>query len=223
MGRSQLPAAFGVAAVAAVAAVRRSPAALGGPLALRRRAVRPGPMLLLRCPVLAGRRVAPRGRPARQRTPREAEALGVERVERPVAVEVDPPAVADGGGEGAAVPFPKDAAGVRAEGPGEALVERRLEDEVADDRRGARGVAAELARPADRAGLGVERVEAAVVGADPDGRRAAGHGAHGGGGVDVVVGDLAPGELAGAGRERVDRAVGGAEVDPAVLDGGRRV
>src|SRR4051812_22267970 len=96
-----------------------------------------------------------------------------EREQARVADEVDALAVGDDGVEGAAVRAPEELARPRADGGGR-LAERRVEDHVADDDRPTRDLALGLLGPALRAGLRVQRVELAVVGADVDGRLAVG-------------------------------------------------
>src|SRR4029078_4994518 len=83
-----------------------------------------------------------------------------------VADEVDPPAVGDRRVERAAPGLPHGLAGAGADGRGRAAAEVRVEDEVPEDDRAAGDLPARVARPADLAGPGVERVELAVVGAD---------------------------------------------------------
>src|SRR5438045_878717 len=111
--RGSVPAsaAFRLAVVAAVAPVRGRPPPCRG-LALRSRTARggspatlcivtpscPAPAAALRSrgPALRSRcRPPPRRRPAGSRSPREPETLGIEGIQRPVAVEVQPPSVAD--------------------------------------------------------------------------------------------------------------------------------
>ena len=111
----------------------------------------------------------------------------------------------------------------RAERGRRAPREVRVEDEVADDDRGAGDLAARVVGPAHASRARVEGVEAAVVGADVDRRPGAGHAGHGGRGVDVVAGPVAPGELAVGGREGVDEAVERADVDAPVGRRRRRV
>src|ERR1700710_10088 len=93
-------------------------------------------------------------------------------------------------------------------------------DGVADHGGGAGDRAADVVVPARLAGGGVERVEAAVFGADVDGGRGAGNFGQGGGAVDGATGVEGPLDLAGPFVEGEDGAVVASGVDAAEADRG---